>query len=110
LGTYRWIQNPDDNKYLFSVAFGMYNTTDQGTDLTDKQREKIEKKVEKALDGLSSAGASMTYGSDMGDVIGGTDEKEGVSAEETSTSVTNATDDIATTIDPNKVGVDIYDK
>jgi hypothetical protein len=106
LGTYRWVQNPDDNKYLFSVAFGMYNTTDQGTELTDKQREKIEKKVEKALDGLSSGSSSMTYDPEMG----GTDVTEGVSAEETSTSVTNATDDIATTIDPDKVGVDIYDK
>jgi hypothetical protein len=109
LGTYKWIQNPDDNKYLFSVAFGAYNSTDQGTDLTDKQREKVEKNVEKALDGLSSSEASMMYNSDMGDATGGADKMDGVSAEETGTSVTNASGEIAATIDPNKVGVDIYD-
>jgi hypothetical protein len=116
LGTYRWIQNPDDNQYLFSVAFGMYNTTDQNTSLTEKQREKVEKKVEKALDGLTSAGASMNYSEESSVMydpetgnVTGTDVDEGVSAEET-TAETNAVDDITTDIDPDDVGVNIYEE
>ena len=62
LGTYNWIQDPDGN-YLFRVAFGEYNTANTGgQNLSEKQQEKVDKAVQKAMEGLTS-----TYGGDMGE-------------------------------------------
>ena len=62
LGTYNWIQDPDGN-YLFRVAFSEYNTANTGgQNLSEKQQEKVDKAVQKAMEGLTS-----TYGGDMGE-------------------------------------------
>ena len=61
LGTYGWIQDPDGN-YLYRVAFSEYNTTSMTNDsLSAKQQAKVDKAVQKAMEGLVSS-----YAGDMG--------------------------------------------
>lgn len=69
LGNYSWMRDPDGN-YLYRVAFGDYNTdTTGGQALTEKQQEKVDKAVQKALEGLTSY-----YGTNMmGEGMKGTD-------------------------------------
>jgi hypothetical protein len=73
LVSYKWVQNPDDNSYLFHVSFGSYNTTETDSGLTEKQMEKIQKKIQKALDGLTPSTGSVTYNEETGEMIGTTD-------------------------------------
>jgi hypothetical protein len=61
LGTYNWVQNPEDDSYIFNVSFGSYNTTEGSDELTEKQIEKVQKKVQKAFEGLSSSYGDSTY-------------------------------------------------
>jgi hypothetical protein len=60
LGTYNWVQDPDDSSFLFNVSFGTYNSTDQDASLTEEQIEKVQENVQKALEGLTSS-TSMYY-------------------------------------------------
>lgn len=60
LGTYSWIQDSDGN-YLYRVTFSEYNTASMnGQSLSEKQQEKVDKAVQKAMEGLTSY-----YGSEM---------------------------------------------
>lgn len=63
VGSYNWVKDPDNGKYLFNVAIGQYNTTNGSEGLTEKQQEKVDKLVQKAFDGLKpvdSNGMGMT--------------------------------------------------
>ena len=67
LGTYNWVQDPDGN-YIYRVVFSEYNTSSTGgQNLSEKQQEKVDKAVQKAMEGLVS-----TYGGDMGGMNGDT--------------------------------------
>lgn len=63
LGGYNWVQDPEDDKYLFSVSMSDYNMdSNAGKNLSEKQLNKIEKAVQKAFEGLEP----MSYGEGMG--------------------------------------------
>jgi hypothetical protein len=82
---YSWVQDPEDDSYLFNVSFGSYNSTDQDTTLTEKQQEKVQEKVQKAFEDLTPSQMSgyMTMeGETVGEEYGATTEEEYISPDE----------------------------
>lgn len=65
LGMYNWLQDPEDNSYLFSVEMAGYNDGAAGnSNLSEKEMEKLRKAVEKAFEGLESFNNNMDPGMD----------------------------------------------
>ena len=55
LGGYNWVQDPDDEAYLFNVNMAGYNEGTGNTGLSEEEMEKLRKAVEKAFKGLQPA-------------------------------------------------------
>lgn len=55
LGSYNWVQDPDDEAYLFNVNMAGYNEGPGNTGLSEEEMEKLRKAVEKAFKGLQPA-------------------------------------------------------
>lgn len=54
LSNYRWVQDPEDNSYMYSVQMGRYNTEENGqNNLTEEQLQMIQDRVAKAFEGLT---------------------------------------------------------
>lgn len=54
LSDYRWVQDPEDNSYMYSVQMGRYNTEENGqNNLTEEQLQMIQDRVVKAFEGLT---------------------------------------------------------
>lgn len=55
LMNYSWVQDPEDNRYLYSVSMGGYRTEDANSnELTEEERQKVQDRVAKALEGLKT--------------------------------------------------------
>ncbi len=55
LGSYNWVQDPEDDAYLFNVNMAGYNEGPGNSDLSEEEMEKLRKAVEKAFKGLKPA-------------------------------------------------------
>lgn len=54
LSDYRWVQDPEDNSYMYSVQMGRYNTEEnEQNNLTEEQLQMIQDRVAKAFEGLT---------------------------------------------------------
>ncbi|MCM1107080.1 MAG: hypothetical protein NC355_09085 [Blautia sp.] len=56
LSTYHWIQDPEDDRYLFCVYMGNYNTQGVSQELSPEEMTKIQELVNKAFEDLAPAG------------------------------------------------------
>lgn len=51
---YRWVQDPDDGRYIYSVQMGRYNSEENDrNELTEEQRQMIQDRVAQAFEGLT---------------------------------------------------------
>ncbi len=54
LSDYRWVQDPEDNSYMYSVQMGRYNTEEnEQNNLTEEQLQMVQDRVAKAFEGLT---------------------------------------------------------
>lgn len=55
LTNYSWVQDPEENRYLYSVCMGRYQSEDGNSyELTEEERQKVQDRVAKALEGLKT--------------------------------------------------------
>ena len=78
LNTWNWIQDPEDDRYLFCVYMGEYNSDQNASaNLSEEEMQKIQEMVNKAFEDLTPSGMGGMEGS------GGMEGLEGMESTET---------------------------
>ena len=61
LNSYNWIQDPEDQSYIFCVYMGEYNTKNGDDSLSEEEYNKIQELVNKAFENLTPLDGESSY-------------------------------------------------